>query len=53
MNILGCLDTPTSGTYILNGKTSEMQDDELAEFVIKKLDFFSNVQLNAKNNGFG
>mgnify|MGYP005863601661 CR=1 FL=1 len=31
MNILGCLDTPTSGTYILNGKNvSEMQDDELA-----------------------
>ena len=31
MNILGCLDTPTSGTYILNGKhVSEMQDDELA-----------------------
>jgi putative ABC transport system ATP-binding protein len=21
MNLLGCLDTPTSGTYILNGKT--------------------------------
>ena len=23
MNILGCLDTPTSGSYILNGKTSK------------------------------
>jgi len=23
MNLLGCLDTPTSGTYILNGKDSE------------------------------
>ncbi|MBO6606938.1 ABC transporter ATP-binding protein [Psychroserpens sp.] len=32
MNILGCLDTPTAGTYILNGKdVSQMSDDELAE----------------------
>lgn len=32
MNILGCLDTPTSGTYILNGKdVSKMPDDDLAE----------------------
>ncbi len=32
MNILGCLDTPTSGNYILNGKdVSQMSDDELAE----------------------
>ncbi|MCA0131994.1 ABC transporter ATP-binding protein [Winogradskyella alexanderae] len=32
MNLLGCLDTPTSGTYILNGKdVSQMTDDELAE----------------------
>ncbi len=31
MNILGCLDTPTSGKYILNNKDiSHMQDDELA-----------------------
>lgn len=31
MNIIGCLDTPTSGTYILNGHdVSSMQDDELA-----------------------
>ncbi|MBS1778794.1 MAG: ABC transporter ATP-binding protein [Bacteroidetes bacterium] len=31
MNIIGCLDTPTSGTYILNGQdVSRMQDDELA-----------------------
>jgi putative ABC transport system ATP-binding protein len=31
MNILGCLDTPTSGTYILSGKdVSSMGDDELA-----------------------
>ena len=32
MNILGCLDTPTSGEYILNNKdVSKMQDDELAD----------------------
>src|SRR6186713_2968954 len=32
MNILGCLDSPTSGTYILNGKdVSKMADDDLAE----------------------
>ena len=32
MNLLGCLDTPTSGTYILNGNdVSQMSDDELAE----------------------
>jgi putative ABC transport system ATP-binding protein len=32
MNILGCLDSPTSGTYNLNGHdVSKMTDDELAE----------------------
>src|SRR6478735_9880051 len=32
MNILGCLDTPTAGNYILNGKdVSKMADDDLAE----------------------
>jgi len=32
MNLLGCLDTPTSGTYVLNGKdVSQMSEDELAE----------------------
>src|SRR5437764_3984501 len=32
MNILGCLDTPTSGIYILNGNdVSKMSDDDLAE----------------------
>ncbi len=32
MNILGCLDTPTSGQYILNHKdVSKMEDDELAD----------------------
>ncbi|HQI46992.1 MAG TPA: ATP-binding cassette domain-containing protein, partial [Bacteroidales bacterium] len=32
MNILGCLDSPTCGEYILNGNdVSKMSDDELAE----------------------
>ncbi len=32
MNILGCLDTPTGGTYVLNGKdVSKMTDDDLAD----------------------
>lgn len=32
MNLLGCLDTPTDGSYKLNGKdVSSMTDDELAE----------------------
>jgi putative ABC transport system ATP-binding protein len=32
MNILGCLDTPTAGTYILNGQdVSKMADDSLAD----------------------
>ena len=32
MNILGCLDTPSSGSYILNGKdVSKMADDDLAD----------------------
>jgi len=32
MNILGCLDTPTSGSYVLNGKdVSSMDDDELSD----------------------
>jgi putative ABC transport system ATP-binding protein len=40
MNILGCLDTPTSGSYILNGKlVSEMHDDELAGIRNKEIGF--------------
>jgi putative ABC transport system ATP-binding protein len=40
MNLLGCLDTPTSGSYILNGKdVSSMKDDELAEIRNKEIGF--------------
>lgn len=40
MNLLGCLDTPTSGTYELNGQdVSNMTDDELAEIRNKEIGF--------------
>jgi putative ABC transport system ATP-binding protein len=40
MNILGCLDTPTSGQYILNGKdVSSLSDNELAEIRNKEIGF--------------
>ena len=40
MNILGCLDTPTNGQYILNGiDVSRMSDNELAEVRNKEIGF--------------
>ncbi|WP_298298698.1 ABC transporter ATP-binding protein [Hydrotalea sp.] len=40
MNILGCLDSPTGGSYILNGKdVSKMPDDDLAEVRNKEIGF--------------
>ena len=40
MNILGCLDSPTGGKYVLNGKdVSSMHDDELAEVRNKEIGF--------------
>jgi len=40
MNIVGCLDTPTSGTYILNNQlVSEMTENELAEIRNKEIGF--------------
>jgi putative ABC transport system ATP-binding protein len=40
MNILGCLDSPTSGKYILNGHdVSTMPDNELAEIRNKEIGF--------------
>ena len=40
MNIIGCLDTPTSGTYILNDQdVSTMEDDQLAEVRNKEIGF--------------
>lgn len=40
MNILGCLDTPSRGTYFLNGKdVSKMEDDDLAEVRNREIGF--------------
>lgn len=40
MNLMGCLDTPTGGSYILNGiDVSKMEDDFLAEIRNKEIGF--------------
>jgi putative ABC transport system ATP-binding protein len=40
MNLIGCLDTPTKGTYLLNGKqASQMNDDELARIRNEEIGF--------------
>jgi len=40
MNMLGCLDTPTSGTYLFKGENvSDMTDDELAEIRNREIGF--------------
>lgn len=40
MNILGCLDTPTAGSYILNGQdVSRMTDNDLADVRNKEIGF--------------
>ncbi len=47
MNVLGCLDTPTSGRYILNGKdVSGMSDNALADIRNQEIGFiFQTFQL--------
>ncbi len=40
MNIIGCLDTPSSGTYVLNGQlVSDMTENELADIRNKEIGF--------------
>lgn len=40
MNLIGCLDTPTSGKYVLNNKdVSQLTDDELAEIRNQEIGF--------------
>src|SRR6185312_9498395 len=40
MNLIGCLDTPTRGSYLLNGKqVSKMSDDELARIRNEEIGF--------------
>ena len=67
MNIIGALDTPTEGEYILGGiDTSEMTDDELAEIrnkmigfifqqynLLPKLNILENVELPLQYAGLG
>lgn len=52
MNIIGCLDVPTSGQYFLDGRdVSHMNDNELAEIRNKKLGFiFQQYNLIPKLN---
>ncbi|MBI5069173.1 MAG: ABC transporter ATP-binding protein [Deltaproteobacteria bacterium] len=47
MNILGCLDTPSSGTYRINGRDVQgLQDDELSDLRNKEIGFvFQTFQL--------
>ena len=51
MNIIGCLDTPTNGTYILNGTdVSKLNDNTLAEIRNKEIGFvFQTFNLLPKN----
>jgi putative ABC transport system ATP-binding protein len=40
MNLIGCLDTPTKGSYLLNGKqVSQMNDNELAQIRNEEIGF--------------
>lgn len=56
MNLLGCLDTPSSGSYWLNNKdVSKLQDNELAEIRNKEIGFVFQTfnllpRLNALDN---
>lgn len=51
MNVLGCLDTPSSGKYLLNNSdVSQMDDDELAEIRNKEIGFvFQTFNLLARS----
>ena len=46
MNIIGCLDSPTKGTYSLNNKeVSQMSDDELSKIRNTEIGFLEKVEL--------
>jgi len=52
MNLIGCLDTPTSGTYMLNGKdVGRMTDDSLAAIRNREIGFvFQTFNLLARTS---
>jgi putative ABC transport system ATP-binding protein len=52
MNIIGCLDQPTSGSYVLDGEdVSRLRDDKLAEIRNRRLGFvFQSFNLLARTN---
>jgi putative ABC transport system ATP-binding protein len=54
MNMLGCLDTPTTGRYEFNGKdVAAMGDDELAEIRNREIGFvFQTFNLLPRSSGF-
>ena len=54
MNIIGCLDSPTDGSYYLNNKqVSKLDDDELAQIRNEEIGFvFQSFHLLARNTDF-
>ena len=54
MNIIGCLDSPTNGSYFLNDKSvSKLDDDELAKIRNEEIGFvFQSFHLLARNTAF-
>ena len=54
MNIIGCLDSPTNGSYFLNNKqVSKLDDDELAKIRNEEIGFvFQSFHLLARNTAF-
>lgn len=54
MNVVGCLDTPTSGEYFFEGQdVAKLVDDELAEIRNKKIGFvFQNFNLIPRSDVF-
>jgi len=54
MNLLGCLDTPTSGEFVLNGtRVSQMDDNDLAEVRNREIGFvFQSFNLLPRSDAF-